>query len=1036
MGKTKILIVEDELIVAEAIKNSLESMDYEVVSMVRTGKEADESAEKDPPDIILMDIRLKGDMDGIETAERIRSRLEIPVIFLTAYADEDELARAKLTLPFGYVLKPFQDKDLRVAIEMALYTSKIDAERKQVEVKLQEKTHELGERVKELSCLYDISHLVEKPDISLTEILQGSVDLVPPSWQYPEITCARITFEGQAFLTEHFQETTWKQASDIIVRGNKIGGIEVYYLEETPTIDEGPFLREERDLIDAIAGRLGRIIYLKKAEDELRESEERYRILIESADRSGQAIIITQDMNGLEAGSILSNETAVVVTGYSHEELSSLSWFDILTPRYRDAAMKRARKRIIGENISDLFELAIIRKDGVEVPIEASSILSKFHGETALITLFRDITDRKQAEEALAQSERYYRTLIFSLHEQIMVIDRDYHITDANNIALQTLGVNREDVIGRHCYEISHGLDAPCHEQGEQCGLRSVFDTGEYCNLYHEHIIADGKKAQINIMMSPIRDKDGNITHVVEASRDVTGLLQAQEALRESEERYKDLYAEAPVGYVELDNEGRITRANRMQLEMWGCTEDQAIGQHLWELVVEKEESKRLIQAKLSGIEPPSKGLERTYKRIDGSTVPVVIDNAIVKDKEGQIIGMRSIIQDITERKRLEAQLHQSQKMESIGTLAGGIAHDFNNILSPIMIHSEMAMMGIPPENPLQQNMKQIFKAGERARDLVKQILTFARKQENERIPIKISLILKEVIKLLRSSIPTTINIQYNINPEQDTVLSDPTQLNQIIMNLCTNAAHAMEEKGGTLEVILANYNLDSESADEFSDLEPGRYAKLSVRDTGYGIEPQFMDKVFEPYFTTKEVGKGTGMGLALVHGIVKSYGGAVTVQSELGKGTSFHVYLPLVEEEADILETAKDSVQLPTGTERILFVDDEKSAVDAFQPMLESLGYKVTARTSSIEALEAFRYNSDAFDLVITDMTMPNMAGDELAKKLLQIHPDIPIIICTGFSEKLDERKVQKIGISAYVMKPIAMQQIANTIRQVLDEK
>jgi len=239
MGKTKILIVEDELIVAEAIKNSLESMDYEVVSMVRTGKEADESAEKDPPDIILMDIRLKGDMDGIETAERIRSRLEIPVIFLTAYADEDELARAKLTLPFGYVLKPFQDKDLRVAIEMALYTSKIDAERKQVEVKLQEKTHELGERVKELSCLYDISHLVEKPDISLTEILQGSVDLVPPSWQYPEITCARITFEGQAFLTEHFQETTWKQASDIIVRGNKIGGIEVYYLEETPTIDEG-----------------------------------------------------------------------------------------------------------------------------------------------------------------------------------------------------------------------------------------------------------------------------------------------------------------------------------------------------------------------------------------------------------------------------------------------------------------------------------------------------------------------------------------------------------------------------------------------------------------------------------------------------------------------------------------------------------------------------------------------------------------------------------------------------------------------------
>ena len=260
------------------------------------------------------------------------------------------------------------------------------------------------------------------------------------------------------------------------------------------------------------------------------------------------------------------------------------------------------------------------------------------------------------------------------------------------------------------------------------------------------------------------------------------------------------------------------------------------------------------------------------------------------------------------------------------------------------MIHSEMAMMDLPSGSSLQQNMKQINKAGERARDLVNQILTFARKQEKERILIKISRILKEAIKLLRSTIPTTIGIQYDFDSEQDTVLADPTELNQIIINLCTNGAHAMEVKGGILEVILTNENLDSQSANEFHDLEPGRYVKLSVRDTGYGIEPQLMEKIFEPYFTTKEVGKGTGMGLAIVHGIVKSYGGTVTLQSEVGKGTSFHVYLPLVEEDIDVLETAQASIHLPTGRGRILFVDDEKGAVDAIQPMLENFGYKVTA--------------------------------------------------------------------------------------------
>jgi signal transduction histidine kinase/ActR/RegA family two-component response regulator len=414
---------------------------------------------------------------------------------------------------------------------------------------------------------------------------------------------------------------------------------------------------------------------------------------------------------------------------------------------------------------------------------------------------------------------------------------------------------------------------------------------------------------------------------------------------------------------------------------------------------------------------------DRAIKWVDGRTVRLQIATDITQLKELQEKQLRA-----------EAQLRQGQKMESIGTLAGGIAHDFNNILSPIMLHSEMAMMDLPPENPVQHNLGHIYKAGERARDLVKQILTFARKSEEDRIPLKTSLIVKEVVKFLRSTIPSTINIQYNFKTEQDTVLADPTQVNQIVLNLCTNAAHAMREKGGLLEINLIDEYAGSGEKNNSVELNPGHYLKLSVSDTGSGIASDIIDKIFEPYFTTKGPGEGTGMGLAVIHGIVKNYGGDITVESEVGKGTTFHVLLPNIG--AEVLPVIEPETQLPGGRERILFVDDEKAAVDAMQSILERLGYNVTAITSSIEALEAFRHHPEAFDLVITDQTMPNRTGKELAEALASIRPDMPIILCTGFSEQIDERKAKTMGISAFVMKPIIMRDIANTIREVLNKK
>jgi len=319
---------------------------------------------------------------------------------------------------------------------------------------------------------------------------------------------------------------------------------------------------------------------------------------------------------------------------------------------------------------------------------------------------------------------------------------------------------------------------------------------------------------------------------------------------------------------------------------------------------------------------------------------------------------------------------------------------------------------------------------------LVKQILTFARKSEGERVPVKISLLVQESINFLRSTIPSTIDIQHIDNTKRDTVLADPTQLNQVVINLCTNAAHSMEKKGGTLELVLENEILESGFISQITEPQQEYYIKLSVKDTGQGIEPHLLSNIFEPYYTTKSRGKGTGMGLALVHGIVHSHGGEITVESNVGKGTCFTVHLPLVDEKVESSDTATESTTYPGGKERILCVDDEPALVDLMQSMLGSLDYQVIGFTNSIEAIAAFRNSPQDFDLVITDQTMPNMTGKELAKEILELRPDIHIILCTGFSDQINEYQAKKMGISAFLSKPIEMENFSITIREILGKK
>jgi PAS domain S-box-containing protein len=506
-------------------------------------------------------------------------------------------------------------------------------------------------------------------------------------------------------------------------------------------------------------------------------------------------------------------------------------------------------------------------------------------------------------------------------------------------------------------------------------------------------------------------------------------------ALRQSEEKYRNLFENLYDIYFRTDEKGCFTLLSPSVEKYLGYTSDELIGQNTKSFYIHPQERDRFksLLIKNKHVE----NFEVQYRRKDNSVIWVSINAELLADEEGNFKGVEGITRDVSERKRIEyekekveAQLQQSHKMEAIGTLAGGIAHDFNNVLFSIIGFTELTMDDVPKGSLAHENLQEVLNGAMRASEMVQQILAFSRNATTEKKPIKVQSVVKEALKLLRTSIPSTIEIHQNIDEGCRPILADSTQIHQVIMNLATNAYQAMPE-GGVLNVTLREGEIGSD--DSGLDLQPGTYLKLAVRDTGHGIDSAVIRKIFDPYFSTKEPGKGTGMGLSVVHGITKSHGGDIKVTSRVGKGTVFEVYLPLIET-GPVKSKEIPSGPLPTGTEHILLVDDEEPIALMASQMLERLGYQVTFRTSSVEALKAFEFRSDEYDLVITDMTMPNMTGADLAPRLRKIRPDIPIIICTGFSEKIDEEKAKSLGISGYIMKPILKDEISRIIRKVLD--
>ena len=960
MAKSNILVVEDERVVADDIRSSLLDLGYAVTAIVASGKKAIQIVEETKPDLVLMDIILKGKINGIDAAHQIRKRFNIPVVYLTAYADDTTLQRARITEPFGYIIKPFKDRELYSIIEMALYKHKM-------ENKLREREQWLNTTLKSIG------------DAVITTDTQGRVTFMNP-------------------VAEKL--TGWSKAGAL---GRDL--MEVFRIvnEEMRTLDESPVAKVFRE---------GTVIGL-----------------------ANSSILVAKD--GTE---IPIDDSAAPICDDSGNISGVVLTFRDITER------KLAEERLLATN----KRLQILQRVNATVheslePQEAfkhiTDVIVNYMGFTTAVILTLDDREQHYRVHSLSSSKRSLtginKILGFPLKNLTVPVNEIFKDADK---ATST----GKAIVKQHFYEIGH----PPFDKSKCLALEKLGGSKafimvpliERTKLIGGIIITSllEQVAQEDVAM--LESFAHTASQAIKNAEMYYDTNKAKELAKETVKRYLELFNEAPVGYHEVDKNGRITRVNATELDMLGYSAEDMVGKYVWNFIEEKE-SRKTVLAKLAGTIPPGKGFECTFRRQDGTLIPVLIEERTFKNEKGKITGIRSTVQDITERKqaeeekeKLQAQLLHSQKMEAIGTLAGGVAHDFNNLLTAILGFSTLAMMKIDESEPVYRNLNQVKQSAGRAADLTRQLLAFSRKQPMEFVALNLNKIIKNLLKMLHRLICEDIAINTTLYDNLWTIQADAGNIEQVILNIAINARDAMPE-GGRLIIKTENLTLQEDVCKNIFEARPGNFVCLTIEDTGEGMDEENMQRIFEPFFSTKGVGMGTGLGLSVVYGIVKQHKGWINVNSEPGEGSTFKVFLPAVSAKAK--DKAVETVtmdELRGNGEKILLVEDDDAASSFGENVLQELGYVVTVAINVTKALEIFQQEKGNFDLVLADVVLPDGSGLDLLEQLRSRKPKLPVLLCSGYPDKKSRFEEIRKKEFPFIQKPYDLEVLFKTIKEVMN--
>ncbi len=769
----------------------------------------------------------------------------------------------------------------------------------------------------------------------------------------------------------------------------------------------------------------------------LEDNEDDYLLLLRELRRGGYDATSVRVQTAADMKSALADATwDIIIADYSMPQFNALDGLKIKNESGKDIPYI-----IVSGDIGE--DIAVnAMKAGAHDYIMKSSLKRLIPAIERELREAEVRMQRIQAEKGLEKAERYFRSMINNLQEDIVVIDRDYRITDINNTTLATTGYSREEVVGRFCFEVNHGYSVPCDNYGIDCLLDEVFITGESRKCRHVHKKKNGKTVDVDILLSPLQNEEGDITHVIESARDISEQIKIEEELRESEEKYRLIAENATDIIFVMDMDLNCVYISPAVQKIRGYTIEEVKKQPMEEVMPPEslEKSLKIFEKVRTGAqsEPDdstkNQVMELQLYHKEGHCVWIETKTSLLLDQDGNPFRIIGTSRDITERKTLEKQLMQAAKMEAVGRLAGGIAHDFNNALTTILGLSELMLMNLDPNHPSHEQLKEIRASGYRCANLTRQLLAFARKQTLELTVFNLNDVIENIRKMLGRIIGEDIELVHYLEPDLGNIKADIGQMEQIIINLAINARDAMPN-GGKLTIETKNSYIDEAYATNHVSISPGNYILLTISDNGEGMDDDVRSKVFEPFFTTKKDEKGTGLGLATTYGIVKQNHGYIWIYSEKGVGTSLKIYLPIWDEEQDAFAKKKtETSEKLTGSESILLVEDDESTRKTVNQILSEAGYQVKEVANSKKAVEFYGQNNDKINLIITDVIMPGMNGRELAERLMKVTPELRILYMSGYTDDaIVHHGVLEDGMQ-FIQKPFTPRLLLRKVRKALD--